>query len=140
MIVYGAPKQTFYDTRVTPVVLSLVLQHAGAEVARHADVQQLVALLAIETESFPDRDGAAMREADLIFELDPPLNKVGRRTREGEAFVAGAHGPVESCPHCTAMGLLRCGDDLVDAQYVGKDGTAFGNAAWFHRCPARRLG
>jgi hypothetical protein len=92
----------------------------------------------VETEDLPDREAAVMREGNLIYELDPPLNKAGRRTLEGEVLAACAQGQVVSCPDCTAMGLIDFRGQLVDAQVVFKTGEAYGNAQWFHRCPTRR--
>jgi hypothetical protein len=117
---------------MTGNVQSRLLQHSKQDYWR--------VVRGVEVEDLSDRDAAVMREGDLIYELDPPLNKTGRRTREGETGAPTHHGQIVSCSDCTAMGLIRYGESLIDAGWVNPhEGNGFGNPAHFHRCPARRL-
>lgn len=106
---------------------------------RRSDIWRLVRH--VEVETFTDKEGAALRESNLIFELDPPFNSSGRRTREGEVGV-GASGRTAKCVDCgaevVAVESLAGAGHLLDVQYRFADGHGIANPGHVHRCPARR--
>lgn len=95
----------------------------------------------VETEDLPDQESALEREAELIRDLSPALNVVGRKKWPDGPTVNAASSKLATCRSCGAMGLVwakgRGGKPyLIEPDWVSSlHGTGIGIRTNFHKCP-----